>query len=79
MTPRGGKREGAGRPKELEDAVDVTVRLSRAHVQMVDDWAAFAGWDSRSAAIRDMIQRAWYETVFASEPLGPNPLKPSRE
>ena len=58
MTPRGGKREGAGRPKELEDAVDVTVRLSAWQLADVKAWQEKHGLGSAAAAVRMMLVAA---------------------
>jgi hypothetical protein len=55
MTPRGGKRDGAGRPPILVDPVSVHVTFERAKLDALEHWAQLQGI-SRSAAVRECVE-----------------------
>ncbi len=51
---RGGYREGAGRPVEIKDRVQVVIHLERTHVNQLDRLAR--QWStSRSGAFRMLL------------------------
>ena len=53
----GGYREGAGRKTVLPDSSNYAFRLTPEHVALLDDWQAKHGLETRSAALRDLIER----------------------
>jgi len=56
---RGGAREGAGRPKEIQGAerVKVTVEMSTTHAAALDAIAQEHGLRGRPAAVRWLIDQ----------------------
>lgn len=58
---RGGKREGAGRPKEAERRRGVTVMLTDAELAIVDNQRGKG--ESRSACIRRVLTQPNYLKV----------------
>jgi len=54
----GGYRQGSGRKPILESGANYTFRLAPEHLARIDAWARMHGFDTRSAALRHLIETA---------------------
>ena len=64
----GGKRPGAGRPKEVEAPIRRTVYLEQDHVEFIEAVRIKAGCETFSQALRGIIEcdyefEAWSATL----------------
>ncbi len=54
---RGGRRQGAGRPRELEEPTRAKLyRLQDKHIALVEEWQREHGLRSASEALRNIIE-----------------------